>query len=1044
VPDHVTSTGLAAVAVSLLLLATRATVAVGEIPTVQLGAGKSFVIEYNENLEPVRKYAGLQLPSDITPLADGSLLLVDRRAHRIVQLDPAGRVVWSDSIVAVPQRVRPLPGGGLLVTGVDDVVATDAARKVVWRLSIGGLKVAVPLRNGNFLTATNDRNGWLREVTRQGKVVWQSKPLGHTDEAGVWIDEDPHEFFLAVWSLDVAADGRILAADFERNEIRVLSRDYRVLRTIRGFRHMEDTRFGPNGEIVAVSPEDYRVLIVSPDGDQKSFATDWSPVCANWSADGRLFVGFEWRPEHSALYATEERRRQRPPVPWSRRPFPVSLLAVLLALSTGIGLRWPQISGRVGMLGPPRPDPPHHDREADMRRERTSAGRLAGVGACLALLAAGGWLAWQGIVAIEATGFTADAWHFGLGCLLGGVALRLLNVLAASSSSLTSFYPAAWPGSVKRPDRPRTAIVLALGLASLAVCIGVLLRSPADEAVAVGAWLAAQLWLLFAAFPAIRAASSERAPRVTLVLLGIILLVSIGTRFWQIGYYPDYVHHDHSMFGYEIVRSFRGDWQPFFSRIYSVGRPWFIPVLAGFELFGQDYWLLRLTPAVSGVVLTGGAYLLGKALFNSRVGVVAAFLICVNQLLLLYSRQPYVLDPAAPFVLSLYCAATGLRRGCRFHWCAAGVLSGWALLGYYASVTYVPVGAAILAYLVLFYPKTMWRQRTGIVWFLAGGVFVYLPMLAATLSDSIIVERANSLIVFLNPDGSIRWDAALWAQQVGRSFGAILRAYGGDMAWGVSARESMCMRYGACLFGMGLVYLLTVWRTPAAFLLLVWGSFCIFFGSAMLPGAPTSYHFLAAVVPVMLASAVTVDRGLALTDRWPRARVIPLASAAGLLSVIGYTHLGAVWKTVQRPADHADGSPRYDAQAPMIAARYVAENPDHRYYLVRTRVDQSSASAGFKFFVANSDISDITTDLRGALPVPPVEPASGASFLVLPSRAADAEIILEFYPNAARHVLHTAMGGDVLIYTVAAEEVREVYGVRGRAGDSRGDSATSG
>lgn len=1022
----------AAIGLALLLLA-HAVSASSEIPTVQLGDGNSFVIEYDENLQPVRKYTGLELPSDITPLPDGSLLLVDRRAHRVLQLDPAGQVAWSDSIVNVPQRARPRPGGGLLVTGFDEVAATDAARKLLWRLSIGRLKVAVPLENGNILTATNERNGWLREVTPQGDVVFESKPLGHRNENGDWVDEDPHEFFLALWSLDVAPDGTILAADFERNEIRVLSPDYRVLRTIRGFRHMDDTRFGPNGEIVAVSSEDYRVLLATPDGEQKSFATERPPVCANLSADGRLFVGFEWRPELSAMYATEERERQRPPVPWYRRPLPISLFAVLIALSTGIGLRWPEISGR-------RRVPRQLDRDSgvEKRTEHAHAARLPAMTVCLALLTTGVWLAWQGIVVIDARGFTSDAWRFALGCLLGGVALRLLNSIAASSASLTSFYPSTWPASAKRVDRLRTSITLLLGLASLAACIGVLLRSPANEGVAVGAWFAAQLWLLLAAFPPVQGAGAERASRATVVLLSIILVVAIGTRFWQIGYYPDFVHHDHSMFGYEIVRVLRGDWQPFFSRIYSVGRPWFIPALAGFELFGEEYWILRLTAAVSGVILTGGAYLLGKALFNQRVGLVAAFLVCVNQLLLLYSRQPYVLDPAAPFVLALYCAAIGLRRGCRLHWCLAGILSGWALLAYYASVTYVPVGAATLVYLMLFYPKAMWRQRTGIAWFLAGSVVVYLPMLAATLSDSIIVERANSIIVFLNPDGSIRWDANLWARQVGRSFGAILRAYGGDTAWGVSARESMCMRYGSCLFGIGLVYLLTAWRTPATFLLLVWGFFCIFLGSALLPGAPTSYHFLAAVVPVMLASAVTVDRTLSLTDRWPPgARLLPLATAAALLSVIGYTHLGAVWKTVRRPDNHADGSPRYDAQAPMVAARYVAEHPDYRYYLIRTRVDQSSAAAGFKFFVANSDISDITTDLREALPVPHVEPAAGASFLVLPSRQADAEAILEFYPNAQRQVLHTAAAGDVLIYSVDAEEVREAYVRRHTPADSR-------
>jgi hypothetical protein len=75
-------------------------------------------------------------------------------------------------------------------------------------------------------------------------------------------------------------------------------------------------------------------------------------------------------------------------------------------------------------------------------------------------------------------------------------------------------------------------------------------------------------------------------------------------------------------------------------------------------------------------------------------------------------------------------------------------------------------------------------------------------------------------------------------------------------------------------------------------------------------------------------------------------------------------------------------------------------------------------------------MSDITSDLREALPVPPVEPAVGASFIVLPRRQADADVILEFYPNAEAHVLHTVSGGDVLIYTVDAEEVRQAYADR--------------
>jgi hypothetical protein len=89
-------------------------------------------------------------------------------------------------------------------------------------------------------------------------------------------------------------------------------------------------------------------------------------------------------------------------------------------------------------------------------------------------------------------------------------------------------------------------------------------------------------------------------------------------------------------------------------------------------------------------------------------------------------------------------------------------------------------------------------------------------------------------------------------------------------------------------------------------------------------------------------------------------------------------------------------------------------------------------------------MSDITTNLRETLPVPPVEPAVGAAFIVLPRRQSDADAILEFYPNAEVDVLHTVSGGDVLIYTVDAQQVREAYGGREGSGDDGSDSAAPG
>ncbi len=1009
--------------VVIALLVARAAAAAPAVPVIEIGDGPSLVVEYDRDFKPLRKLRGLHKPSDLTPLADGGLLLVDQDAHEVLQLDAAGAVRWRQRIGLFPVRARLRPGGGLLVTGLNEIVATYPDLSVEWQRSAPGVRTAVPLANGNILLTRNAAYGELVEMKPDGSVVWQSEPPGHTDATGQWIDTDPKRFFSSVSSLDVAADGTIFTTDFDHHQLRVLAPDYRLLRAMSIVRHVEDTRIGPGGELIAVSPEDYRVWISRPDNSQKLYEPDLRPTCANLSARGTVFVGLEWEPEVEWLNATAARAAAPPDVPWWRRALPVPILGALAALLIAGLLRWREARElwRRGMRHPAADAAP----EAIPTPPAARPLRWAVMAFLVVVLAGGVYVAWASAREITARGFDRRSWEFAAGCVAAAVALRILNAMAGAAGTLSSFVASQWTAPTPRGDRGRLAVLLVLAIASLAGCVAVLRLAPQEQAIAVALWLAGQIWVVAAAFPP-RRAETRRSRSLWLALA--LLVLAAALRFWQIGYYPDHVHHDHGMFGHEVLRAMRGEWQPFFSRVYSIGRPWLVPVMAAFEVFGREYWVLRLSAAVSGVAVVWGTYLLGGVLFNARVAVIAALLVCVNHVLLLYSRQPYVLDPVPPFVFALYCAAIGLRRGCRFHWCLAGVLSGWALLGYYASVTYVPVGAALLLYLAVFYPRALWRQRSGLLWLVLGGCMVYLPMQAQSMADTIVAQRASEIVVFLNPDGSIRWDPTLWAHQLGHSFGAIL--YYSESAWGVSTGESICMRDGAVLFGVGLGYLLLWWRTPATFLVLAWGVICIFLGSAVLPAPPTHYHFLAALVPIMLASGVALDRMLALTDGWrPRWWRLPAqAGALALLAAISAANLTAVWAAVRRPLG-PDGRSVFAAEGAVMAARYVREHPEYHHYLVRKREDVSALAGLFRFFASDSDLSDLTTKLEDTLPIAPVDPAPGAAFIVLPSRAEERAVIERVYPTArVEEIACLPPGTRVWVYLVDAATVRQAAG----------------
>ncbi|HVO27776.1 MAG TPA: glycosyltransferase family 39 protein, partial [Candidatus Margulisiibacteriota bacterium] len=577
----------------------------------------------------------------------------------------------------------------------------------------------------------------------------------------------------------------------------------------------------------------------------------------------------------------------------------------------------------------------------------------------------------------------------------------------------------------------RTITLGALSVGSLSVCLLVLRVFAAEQALAIALWLAAQIWLVAAALPAVVPDAAERdARRRYWPLLGLLLLAAIVTRFWQIGYYPDAVHHDHSLYGDAALHMLDGNWKPFFIMdpwtSETMARVWLVPCIAALKLFGHHYWVLRLTGAISGVLVVWGTYLLGTSLFNRRVGLIAAVLVTVNNGLLLYSRLPYVMDSAWPLVFAVHCAVVALKRGSRLHWTLAGLLSGWAMLTVRQFTMYPFIGGAMLLCLACLYPRGLWRQRSGLLWFAWGVAAAYAPMLPHMLGDIVLRTQARGAVVLLNPDGSLRWDGALWAKQLLHSFGSILY-YRDSGPWGVSTGKPICLRYEAGLFGIGLVYLLTSRHTPAMFVLMVWMVVSIFLGCAALPNPPTLYHYLVAIVPIMVTTAVALDRLLALTDRWRLVwRAVPAIGAVALLALISTSQLDGFWQVVRRPAPGRDGQTVYHTIPIVLVARFVSEHPDYRYYMVRGRTEGATAQPLLLFFAAHTDMSDITTDLAEVLPVPPVDPAVGAAFVILPGSSTRREAIATVYPGAAIEEL-CYPNGSVWVYLVPASEVRKAY-----------------
>ncbi len=1007
-------------------------------PTISIGPGPSSIVEYDLRFRPQRVHVGFQKPTDITPLADGSLLVADEGAEEVLAFDPStGTISYRRKFSGV-LRVRPRPLGGLVVTSRDKVLLTDRALQVEREISVKGVRAAAELRSGHILTVSNEDQGWMTERRPDGAIVWQSRPRTRLNPDRTWAPEKAEQTFASTCSLDVGGHEEIFATDYDAGNMRLLSKDHQVLRfwTVAGMTHFLDARLGPAGELIAVSPEALSIWIRRGDGEVRTWTSSGTdlPLCANVSPRGTILVGFQFRPENQRLNATLQLSTKHERLPFHRTLPGAVLLGIFAALLICAVLRW-----RDTQSAPARREitgsSPIHGRttgpSVSIREERSSDSiRAVQIGGATVALGLAAQAAWR--TTLEAGSVAPGKMiRFALACAIGAVALRILNGAFGTSASFSSFSPTPSDDPANAGDVRRPALLVSLAFSSLSICLLAVLFLHDRPGLAVGTWIVAQILILAAAFdrPAPGTGHSRRG--ASAMLLGVVLLGAIFTRFWEIGQYPDVVHWDHAIHGSAALKILRGDWSPFFimePSNHSVPRPWEAVCAALLGLFGAHYWVLRLTAAISGVVLVVGTYLLGSSLLNRRAGLAAAFLASVNHVLLLYSRQSYVIDPAAFFVLALYCAIVGFRNGRRSFWCLAGVLSGWCLLTYWASTVLVVVGAAIFGAFVLFYPRWLWRRRAGLLWMLLGATIVYLPMVPHMRGSTSIGSRLRETTAVMTPDGSIRRDPAFWKSQLEQTFGTILQ-HGEGSAWNVSTGKPLVFGPEAVLFGIGLIYLLISRRWAPAMVLLPWIGVGFFLGNGLFP-TPNFYHCLAALPPIFLVSAITVDRLLAIADPWkPPLRIALLLSALLMLAFIGALNLGAVWGLVGRsPSLQANGRPALRADVRSIVPRYIRENPNYRYYLVRASTDLSCAEASFIFFADDSDISDMTKPLQETLPVPPTDPPRDVAFIIMPGLETRADLIRRVYPSARTVELpSTILPRPVLLLLVDANSVRRAF-----------------
>ena len=122
-----------------------------------------------------------------------TLVLFRRRVPMVIDMN--GRVVHSWPLVRAVGRAHLNRDGSLAVIGTDNLVkeySWDGELQWVFRLAVAEdfpHHDLIRLENGNYLVLARDRTnytGYLLEVDRRGRVVWEWRSLEHIDSFPTW------------------------------------------------------------------------------------------------------------------------------------------------------------------------------------------------------------------------------------------------------------------------------------------------------------------------------------------------------------------------------------------------------------------------------------------------------------------------------------------------------------------------------------------------------------------------------------------------------------------------------------------------------------------------------------------------------------------------------------------------------------------------------------------------------------------------------------------------------------------------------------------
>jgi len=237
--------------------------------------------------------------------------------------------------------------------------------------------------------------------------------------------------------------------------------------------------------------------------------------------------------------------------------------------------------------------------------------------------------------------------------------------------------------------------------------------------------------------------------------------MATALRFWALGCIPPGLYHDEAFNGLDALGVLEGE-RPVFFEANNGREPFFIYLVAlSVTVLGRSPGAIRIVAALLGTLTIPATYLMAKAMFNRRIGLLAAAITGLTLWHVNLSRIGFR-AVAMPLLvaLALWQLWLGLKDGNRRHFLAGGLLYGLTFYAYLAARFTIVALAVFALYLILVGSWKLevgsWRLevggwRHGALTFVLAALVVLAPLMVyvATHGDAFL-GRVGQVTIF-NP-----------------------------------------------------------------------------------------------------------------------------------------------------------------------------------------------------------------------------------------------------------------------------------------------------